>query len=281
MHENNIWFLSGMAVAITAVIIAWWTVADKWPDDIQVSSPGELATSQTGGSAGLPVHASEIDKLREGIDYLNKRLKMLTDSATYLEGKLIRAHVITDSIINTENILASATPQKQYVIPATGHEVERFPPPAAGITDAKAIESSSSDKPAGVAASKPMAADRKTGLDTAKDTGTREPVRLAAKQPAAIAGKMHESEEQHPAKTIKTGPWVINLVSSPNKADADRLAEKARSRDIQTEQQQVTVRGTQYWRVQITGFSTADDARAYADTAKGRLGLKDVWIMKH
>ncbi len=77
-----------------------------------------------------------------------------------------------------------------------------------------------------------------------------------------------------------TGPWVINLVSSPSKSDADRLEEKARSSDIQTQQQQVTVKGKQYWRVQITGFSTAGEARIYADTAMEKLGLKDVWIMK-
>jgi len=40
------------------------------------------------------------------------------------------------------------------------------------------------------------------------------------------------------------------------------------------------VKGTRYWRVQITGFSTADDAKTYANTAKEQLGLKDAWIMK-
>ena len=82
------------------------------------------------------------------------------------------------------------------------------------------------------------------------------------------------------AKKSKNGPWVINLVSTSSKTDADRLSKKALSKDIQTEQQQITVKGTRYWRVQITGFSTAEDAKAYADTAKAQLGLKDAWIMK-
>jgi osmotically-inducible protein OsmY len=73
---------------------------------------------------------------------------------------------------------------------------------------------------------------------------------------------------------------VINLVSTSSKADADRLVKKALSRDIQTQQQQITVKGTQYWRVQITGFSTQEQANAYADIAKDKLGLKAVWIMK-
>jgi hypothetical protein len=78
----------------------------------------------------------------------------------------------------------------------------------------------------------------------------------------------------------KNGPWVINLVSTSSKADADRLVKKALSRDIQTQQQQITVKGTQYWRVQIIGFSTQEQAYAYADIAKEKLGLKAVWIMK-
>ena len=55
---------------------------------------------------------------------------------------------------------------------------------------------------------------------------------------------------------------------------------KALSRGIQTEQQKATVKGKQYWRVQITGFPTADDAKTYAVTAKKQLGLNDTWIMK-
>ncbi len=54
----------------------------------------------------------------------------------------------------------------------------------------------------------------------------------------------------------KEGPWVINLVSSTSQADADRMAEKARSVGIETQQQQVMVKGTQYWRVQVTGFTS-------------------------
>ena len=92
--------------------------------------------------------------------------------------------------------------------------------------------------------------------------------------PGAVANK------QPTVGVDKDGPWAINLVSSLSKADAERLAEKARSRDIQTQQQQVTVKGKQYWRVQITGFSTMEEARTYVDTAKEKLGLKEVWIMK-
>lgn len=80
------------------------------------------------------------------------------------------------------------------------------------------------------------------------------------------------------ASVDKEGAWVINLASLSSKVDADRLVKKTQSKDIETEQQQVTVKGKQYWRVQITGFSTAAEARENSVAVKEKLGLKDVWI---
>jgi cell division septation protein DedD len=83
---------------------------------------------------------------------------------------------------------------------------------------------------------------------------------------------------QQPVKQPAEGHWVINLASSPSQADAERFAAKARSRGIETRQQQVSVKGKHYWRVQTTGFSTAAEAQTYAGTVRETLGLKDVWI---
>lgn len=106
-------------------------------------------------------------------------------------------------------------------------------------------------------------------LDTAtSQASVREPHETVTQKHSAVSRDKH-------------GAWVINLISTTSKAEADRFAEMARSRDMQTEQQQITLKGTPYWRVQITGFSTAEDASAYAETAKEKLGLKDVWILKH
>ncbi len=74
--------------------------------------------------------------------------------------------------------------------------------------------------------------------------------------------------------------WSVNLVSLPNKADADRFSARARSKDIQTEWYAVTVKGRQYWRVHVSGISTAAEAKSQANVIKEKLGLKDVWITK-
>lgn len=111
-------------------------------------------------------------------------------------------------------------------------------------------------------------------------SNSRKPVPDVASKAAVIERQDLATREQHAVSADKAGPWVINLLSSSSKVDADRMEEKARSRAIQTEQQPVIVKGNQYWRVQIAGFPTEEAARAYANTAKEKLGLQDVWIMK-
>jgi hypothetical protein len=54
--------------------------------------------------------------------------------------------------------------------------------------------------------------------------------------------------------------WVINLLSSQTKAAVDRFAGEARLHDIALEQHRVTVKGREFWRVQVTGFATGEEA---------------------
>jgi hypothetical protein len=78
----------------------------------------------------------------------------------------------------------------------------------------------------------------------------------------------------------KRGPWVINLLSSPKKSDADRFADKARKQGIPVEQSSITLKGREYFRVQLTGFLTEKQAGESAGPVKEMLRLKDVWIFK-
>jgi cell division septation protein DedD len=76
------------------------------------------------------------------------------------------------------------------------------------------------------------------------------------------------------------GPWLINLVSLYDKAAADRFVATAESKGVRVTQNRVTVKGREVWRVQISGFATQQEARAYGATAGEKLGLKDVWVFK-
>jgi hypothetical protein len=76
------------------------------------------------------------------------------------------------------------------------------------------------------------------------------------------------------------GPWIINLLSSRKKLDIDRLAEIAATHGIPVVQNRAIVKGKEYWRLQVTGFENAAEAKNYAIPVKKQLGIKDVWIFQ-
>ena len=73
---------------------------------------------------------------------------------------------------------------------------------------------------------------------------------------------------------------MINLLSDPNKALAERFADSARDHGVPVEQNRNEVKGRVFWRVQITGFATMSEALSHAEEVKARLGLKNVWVFK-
>lgn len=83
-----------------------------------------------------------------------------------------------------------------------------------------------------------------------------------------------------PQSISNEGPWVINLVSLYDETAANLFTEKARTQGVRAETSQVAVKGKQVWRVQVSGFSTRDEASTYGDTSKEKLGLNSVWIFK-
>ena len=99
-------------------------------------------------------------------------------------------------------------------------------------------------------------------------------------EPAGLSGQGVASGYVDSQDAEKHGPWVINLLSSPNKSDADRFADKARKQGIPVEQGTIRLKGREFFRVQLTGFLTEKQAEESAGPVKKRLGLKDVWIFK-
>lgn len=87
-----------------------------------------------------------------------------------------------------------------------------------------------------------------------------------------------KSRQEKSSRNTET--WVINLASLQRKVDAEHFVVRANSKGISAEINQVTVRGKKYWRVQVPGFSSAEEARTQVDEVQHKLGLKDVWIVK-
>ncbi len=77
-----------------------------------------------------------------------------------------------------------------------------------------------------------------------------------------------------------TGPWVINLLSSPDKAYVERFSRNSGAAKQNAELNSATVNGRQYWRLQIAGFESYAAAKKHAGTVKQELGIKDVWIFR-
>jgi cell division septation protein DedD len=279
MKNNKILLLSGMAVAIGSVTIAW--LIGSGQESVEQLYGLDLPESNKTSATGSPA----VKKLEARVTGLTER---------------------SDSIIGAQQKLAaSATPELPAMNEAA-QALEMLPLPAAGqagkaASDVKTPQQASAAvtarpqdttviaavatteqpplrKPDRAVPEAPASASPGTDSAASGQSGTRKPVQAATSKVVSHGTQDPVTGEQPAPSAAKQGPWVINIASSQDKADADRLAEKARSRDFPTDLQQVTVKGKQYWRVQITGFSTKEEARATAGTAKEALGLKDVWI---
>ena len=289
--ESNCWLMMGMTLGITALFIGLWIVSGQGPNGMRLFNKIEQTSQQTD-----TVGKQAIEQLEVQLTVLIDRVEMLTDSINYLDSKLIRTHAMIDSISTAEQRAASTAP-KQPVADKAVWVIDELPPPAAGQT-VREIQADLTASSRRTTAPGTAVAITDTSFFTLPDNvlhGSRasRTDTVAGKQPTS--GKTLQqtphtvavteygapvSKHQTPVNEPKVGPWVINLTSSPSQAVADRFAANAQSRGIETRQQQVTVKGKHYWRVQTKGFSTAAEAKTKASQIKEKLGLKDVWIVQ-
>ena len=121
----------------------------------------------------------------------------------------------------------------------------------------------------------------KTNLTTVADTDVN-------KSGAATGGDLNTKSMQPAADvrlqpqvtSVESGTWTINLVSFQRIVDAEHFVIKANSKGVAAEINQVTVSGKKYWRVQVPGFASADEASRKASELQKKLGLNDVWILQ-
>jgi hypothetical protein len=189
-----------------------------------------------------PLSAS--DQLSENLDYLNTRVHMLTNFVTDLEVKLTSLKALTASMDGCE---------PQLKADAAAHEV-------LAVTNQSDADTALS-APA-TFANPELQADAQAPADEVKEP-------TAAAQVASPPA---------PTEMTDQGSWVINLASLDNQAAADRFSARAQARGIPVQQQMVSLKGTQRWRIRVTGFATLTEARINAGPIKEKLGLQEVWI---
>jgi cell division septation protein DedD len=249
------WLITGIAIVGVIVIMTPRSAVIKTGDEAWLNSSAD-------GVSGLPLPVEPVaqDSRGEGFGGIPAQgsdpAPLPVDSVSALRSDPPGDSMGSDVVSSTATEPASDAPQQPGTTSGNQSPAEILPPPATG-----------SDK---VSASNIQ--DIETSNTSAESAGA---ATVVIKEPASI------STEIPPQETLrKSGPWVINLASSGNKDNAERFRAKARARDIAADLSRVTVKGKDYWRVQVPGFATAAEAQAAAESIKEKLGLDEVWIVK-
>jgi hypothetical protein len=216
--------------------------------EVQISSLNKDLEKLSSMTTDLKSRQVAADRLEERISKITKDLQILSDLAANVASNQRAALATVSTVVPATQNLVSITTEQTTIAQET---------PVNGTKLAT------------------VAVSLNPKLDTASPTSKRETSRTVPKERQdGVVGK------QRAASVPQNRPWTINLISSPDKTYAVSFSDKAQSRGISTELQEASVKGTPYWRVQITGFSTQDEAITAADTVKDKLGLTDIWIMK-
>ena len=228
---------------------------------------------------------------------LNARMSALADAFSSLENKLTRlvSERLADTAVQTtptdsSPIRISTQRRPRNIVTGEPSEPAISGEPAKASTTAPATDTQIAAQPAeaktsvaetaspqpAIATADPVPASVAKAGETPDETGAEAPAKPASRTSQAAA-------TQAPARQTATdnqGPWVINLLSSPDKGYVERYAARARSKDVAVEMHSAKVKGRTYWRLQITGFATASAAKAGAVPVKKKLGIKEVWILR-
>jgi cell division septation protein DedD len=84
-----------------------------------------------------------------------------------------------------------------------------------------------------------------------------------------------------PPPAAQKGDWIVNLESLPNENDAYRLLERYRSKGIPVEKFSVKIGEKTWHRLRITGFASAEEAKAYIKNIANQNGFPYAWIERN
>jgi hypothetical protein len=258
------------------------------------------------------VYTASIDSRISTLESLSKRqatelseVQNRIFSASLQEGRYAslnaRMTALNDAFVNLEKRLDGVLPPvASRAAPGAAPEARpTIPPPSAPPTetgtrilqaDTRAADTATvsvpgpvhqrDDQPASLVASN-------TGTGTT-DIPASPPAEQATEvpEPAAPAEPVQQTTPAAGPKTAPTGknassgPWVINLISSTDRAYVERFSRERDATRFNAVVNEARVRGRRYWRLQITGFESAAAARRQAAIVKQELGIKDVWIFR-
>jgi hypothetical protein len=248
---------------------------------------------------------------------LNARMKALTDAFQSFEKRMTEAlppEPLATTALATEHPDTPSAPAretKKTAIDATERSEPRqretvapLPPPVArrsiviaeqsNIADAKSssmqkypfIEPSPAT-PAATASTPPAATNeapvatnsgKPVETDTTHTPSAAEPL---PQRPALAVKPVSKPAREAGLANTNTGPWIINLLSSPDKAYVSQAMTDAQAKGFNVVIASARVKGKLYWRLQIPGFNSMAEAKKAAGPVKEKLKINDVWIFKH
>jgi len=244
------WLTSGIALGGILVTIVWLISAG---DDSNRQEVASSILEQRNQLVGLPPQSTATEVVREDLVYLTEQVRTLTASVADLKNTLLGINTETDSIASLGNERERNGFQQKGKTSDTMPVLEMLPAPAAGMVDVATPENT----------------------DVGKLNDKTNDAVSASKENVSTATNILKRENVR-----DSGSWAVNIASLPQKEKAVFFVEMAQSKGIDAEFSQVTVKGKEYWRIYVSGFATAAEARTKADQIKEKLDLKDVWVAK-
>jgi hypothetical protein len=243
-----------------------------------------------------------IDQLNEKVDDLTAQLNEIaahqsksSPDKTAINKKAANTKPLDES--QTAVTVAEKKPAPEATVKATsdkkptsGTLVKAIPPAVAKA--AKNTPAASSSTAINVATAKPETTSKtapKADLTTSKKISAIPDKALAV--PANDINNIVNNASPQTSKPTKTDApettkatspqtssgWTVNLGSSNRLEDAKKSAAQFAQKGIPVSISSVTVKNETRYRLQVKGFKTKDEAKAYADKAEATLKLK-AWI---
>jgi len=268
------WLISGIALIVAIMLITPRTAVMKISDEAWLDSSTEGVSGQLHQPVEPPAQVSTSENFEGNPAQSSEPAQPSVDSVADLTPDPPGDSTVSVAISSSAMELEADAPRQPVTSSDDSFPAESLPPPAAGPDKAGASNIEDTEA-TGKSVNTAGASTIQDTVASSKSVDTAGAEITAIKEPdTPVTGS--ESRE-----TLRDGgPWVINLTSSRSKDNAERFKARAVTRGVAAELYRVTVKGDEYWRVQVPGFATAAEAKAEAGLIKEKLGLDDVWIVK-
>lgn len=82
------------------------------------------------------------------------------------------------------------------------------------------------------------------------------------------------------APAVASGTWILNVVSFPEKAKAEQQQQRLRDNGYSAVITSAEVKRATWYRVQLPGMTSVEQAKAVASELETRLGYKGAWVIR-